>query len=109
MQLILRTTGCPAGVSIVSRAFGPGGGTIGRNPDCTLALPDPLRYISRVHAEIRQKDGGFFLKVLSKVNPVIVSGSPVGFNQMVELKAGDTLSLAEYRFTAEISEGEPAA
>lgn len=109
MQLILRATGCPAGVSIVSRAFGLGGGTIGRNPDCTLALPDPLRYISRVHAEIRQKDGGFFLKVLSKINPVIVSGSPVGFNQMVELKTGDTLSLAEYRFVAEISDGEPAA
>lgn len=108
MQLILRVVGCPAGVSLVSRAFGLGGGTIGRNPDCTLALPDPHRYISRVHAEIRHNDGDFLLKVLSKVNPVVVNGSPVGFNQMVVLKAGDRIDLGDYHFFAEVSEGEPA-
>ncbi|NTV96338.1 MAG: type VI secretion system-associated FHA domain protein TagH [Thiobacillus sp.] len=108
MQLILRATGTPAGVPLVSRAFGSGGGTIGRNPGCTLELPDPHRYISRVHAEIRQQDGRFFLKVISKVNPVVVNGSPVGFNQMVELKVGDVLSLGDYGFVAELGEGEPA-
>lgn len=103
MQLTLRVTRCPDDVVLVSRAFGVMGGVIGRSPDCTLALPDPLRYISRVHAEIRCVDGDFFLKVLSKVNPVGVNGSPVGFNQMVALKAGDQVSLGDYSFVAEVS------
>lgn len=108
MQLILRAVRCPAGISIVSSSFGPEGGDIGRSPDCTLALPDTHRFISRVHAEIRQKSGSFFLKVLSKVNPVVVNGDPVGFNQMVELNAGDQVTLGDYSFVAEISQGETA-
>ncbi|TCJ20411.1 type VI secretion system-associated FHA domain protein TagH [Parasulfuritortus cantonensis] len=109
MQLILRATSAPPGVSLVSSAFGTAGGSIGRNPGCTLILPDPNRYISRVHAEIRQQDGHFYLKVLSKVNPVLVNGSPIGFNQMTELSAGDVLTLGDYGFVAEVSDGEPAA
>jgi len=108
MQLILRAVRCPAGISIVSSSFGPEGGDIGRSPDCTLALPDTHRFISRVHAEIRQKDGSYFLKVLSKVNPVVVNGDPVGFNQMVELNAGDQVTLGDYSFVAEIHQGEAA-
>lgn len=108
MQLILRAVRCPAGISLVSSSFGAEGGDIGRSPDCTLALPDTQRYISRVHAEIRQSGGSFFLKVLSKVNPVGVNGAPVGFNQMVELKAGDQITLGDYSFVAEINQAAAA-
>ncbi len=67
MQLTLRATRCPPGSPVSPVSFGAGGGSIGRSAECSLALPDPKRYISRVHAQIRCRDGVYSLKVLSKV------------------------------------------
>ncbi|MCU0840969.1 MAG: type VI secretion system-associated FHA domain protein TagH [Thiobacillaceae bacterium] len=104
MQLTLRATRCPPGSPVSPVSFGAGGGSIGRSAECSLALPDPKRYISRVHAQIRCRDGVYSLKVLSKVNPVLVNNVPVGHNEAVEIKAGDSIILGDYEFVAALTE-----
>lgn len=108
MRLILRPTQCPTGLTIVEGSFGADGGTIGRGSDCTFPLPDPQRSISRAHAEIRHNDGHFYVKVISKVNPVLVNGSAVTHNQMVQISAGDNIEIGDYRFVVELHDGSAA-
>lgn len=107
MQLILRAVRTPPGSPVSSASFGAGGGTIGRNPGSTLVLPDPRRYISRAHVEVRCISGGFSFKVLSKVNPIVVNGQTVNPNEAVGVKEGDVVVLGDYEFIAALSEGEP--
>src|SRR5689334_9827864 len=42
--------------------------TIGRDATCTLALDDPHKHISRVHVELEEEDGTYWMSVVSKVN-----------------------------------------
>ena len=55
-------------------SFGPAGGTLGRSPDCTLALPDENRHISRQQARIDIAGGVASIVCLSAANPLIVNG-----------------------------------
>src|SRR3954470_21983195 len=52
--------------------------TIGRDAGCTVALDDPLKHISRVHVELEEADGTYWMSVVSKVNPVLVKGRRYG-------------------------------
>jgi len=102
MQLKMHAVRFPPSTPMSPVTFGQGGGTIGRSSECTLALPDPRKFISRVHAQVRCRGDGFSLKVISKVNPVLVNNVPVGFNEAVELKDGDTIVLGDYEFLASL-------
>ena len=38
--------------------------TIGRDATCTLALDDPHKHISRVHVELEEEDGTYWMSVV---------------------------------------------
>src|SRR5437016_9297755 len=70
--------------------------TIGRDATCTLALDDPHKHISRVHVELEEEDGTYWMSVVSKVNPVMVKGRRYGPGTRLTLKSGDTFEIGEY-------------
>src|ERR671922_716279 len=70
--------------------------TIGRDATCTLALEDPHKHISRVHVELEEEDGTYWMSVLSKVNPVMVKGRRYGPGTRLTLKSGDSFEMGEF-------------
>src|SRR6185295_13526198 len=70
--------------------------TIGRDATCTLALDDPHKHISRVHVELEEQDGVYWMSVVSKVNPVMVKGRRYGPGTRLTIKSGDTFEMGEY-------------
>jgi predicted component of type VI protein secretion system len=70
--------------------------TIGRDATCTLALEDPLKHISRVHVELEEEDGTYWMSVVSKVNPVMVKGRRYGPGTRLTLKSGDSFEMGEF-------------
>lgn len=68
------------------------GGTIGRSRDCDIVIPSAE--VSREHAEIRPRDGGWIVFDLGSTNGVRVNGDPVGgVGSGHPLRAGDRLNL----------------
>jgi type VI secretion system FHA domain protein len=80
-----------------TRSFGEQGGDIGRAPDSYWVLPDPKGYISSQHCNVEFRDGAYWLRDTSR-NGVYLNGSrePVGRGQLVPLRHGDRVRLAEY-------------
>ena len=70
--------------------------TIGRDATCSLALEDPLKHISRVHVELEEEEGTYWMSVLSKVNPVMVKGRRYGPGTRLTLKSGDSFEMGEF-------------
>jgi len=70
--------------------------TLGRDATCTVALEDPNKHISRVHVELGEENGGYFLSVVSKVNPVMVKGRRHGPGTRVPLQSGDSFDMGEF-------------
>ena len=70
--------------------------TLGRDASCTVALEDPLKHISRVHVELKEEDGGCWLSVVSKVNPVGIKGQRHGPGSRVQLQSGDSFDMGEF-------------
>ncbi|MCX7962472.1 MAG: type VI secretion system-associated FHA domain protein TagH [Burkholderiales bacterium] len=70
--------------------------TIGRGAECTLALDDPKKWVSRTHAELAFEGDALWLTVLSKVNPVFVNGHRHGSGSRLQVQAGDRLEIGEY-------------
>ena len=105
MLLKIRTLSCPPPDTpqSIHAQFGAAGGRIGRSPPCTLILPDPNRHISREHAEIRFRDNSFSIKVVSKVNSVLVNDAVVSPGEAVQLSDGDQILIGEYLLRADIS------
>jgi Protein of unknown function (DUF3662)/FHA domain len=77
----------------------PGGATIGRSRDSEIVLEDVG--ISRAHAEIRPRDGGWTIEDLGSTNGVIVNGK--GIRGAQPLHPGDRVELGstEIVFDAE--------
>lgn len=75
--------------------------SIGRDPKCTVALPDPNKHLSRQHAVIEKSAQGWAVTVNSKVNPVSVSGRDLVYAQRTELQSGDVLGIANFLLTVE--------
>jgi type VI secretion system FHA domain protein len=82
--------------------------TVGRDDTCTLSLEDTQKHVSRVHAEFEEEGGRYWMKVVSKVNPVIVNGTRHMFGERVEVAEGDTLAIGLYRLEIQAPE-VPAA
>jgi len=79
-----------------SASFDELGGTIGRADNNQLVLPDPDRSISRVHAQVVFRNGGYAL-VDRGSNPVLVNGQPLGNGRERPIRDGDTLQVGGYR------------
>jgi type VI secretion system FHA domain protein len=75
------------------------GGTIGRADNNQLVLPDPERTISRVHARVVFRAGGYAV-VDNGSNPISVNGLVVGAGREQPLKPGDQVQIGGYVITA---------
>lgn len=60
-----------------------------------IQLGDTYRTVSRMQAEIVQKDQDIYLKNVSTTNPTMVNGDPVEAEDMVELDDGDMIRMGE--------------
>ena len=81
--------------------------TIGRDASCSLALEDPHKHISRVHVELEEEDGTFWMSVLSKVNPVMVKGHRYGPGTRLTLNSGDSFEMGEFEVQVLLPEKRP--
>jgi predicted component of type VI protein secretion system len=81
--------------------------TIGRDAACSLALEDPHKHISRVHVQLEEQDGTFWMSVLSKVNPVLVKGQRHGPGTRLTLKSGDSFEMGEFEVQVLFAEPRP--
>jgi predicted component of type VI protein secretion system len=70
--------------------------TIGRDATCSLVLEDPQKHISRVHVELEEEDGTYWMSVVSKVNPVLVKGRRYGPGTRLTLQSGDSFEMGEF-------------
>ena len=67
---------------------------VGRSTECQLSLDDPL--VSRKHAVIVQRDGGFFVNDQGSLNGTFVNRKRV---ESAQLEDGDELQIGKYRLT----------
>ena len=70
--------------------------TIGRDATCSLILEDPMKHISRVHVELQEENGTYWMSVVSKVNPVMVKGRRYGSGTRLTLESGDSFEMGEF-------------
>jgi type VI secretion system FHA domain protein len=84
--------------------FGAEGGSIGRSPENVLALDDPDKYISRVHARVFLRDGAFVLADLGG-NPSVVNDRTLGKGSEVALAHGDRVLIGDYLLQAIVETG----
>jgi pSer/pThr/pTyr-binding forkhead associated (FHA) protein len=88
--LVVRSGGGRTG-----ETFHPEGETsIGRSPDCGIFLDDVT--VSRKHAVIVQRDGGFFVNDQGSLNGTFVNRKRV---ESAQLEDGDELQIGKYRLT----------
>jgi type VI secretion system FHA domain protein len=90
---VLSYNGAPADGP--SAQFDELGGTIGRANNNQLVLPDPERTISRVHARLVFRGGGFAIADNGS-NPISVNGIPTGAGREHPLKPGDRVQIGGY-------------
>lgn len=83
--------------------------SIGRDTSCTIPLEDPNKHMSRLHVEIQEKEGVYWMAVVSKVNPVMVKGTRYGPGARLALQSGDSFEIAEYEVQVQLHPPAPAA
>ncbi len=74
---------------------------IGRDPYLDWTLPDPERFISGKHCEIRYRDGGYWLHDVS-TNGTTVNGRPGRLTEPHRLEHGDRLHIGHYIIAVEL-------
>lgn len=74
---------------------------IGRQQHLDWTLPDPSRYISGLHCEIRFEKGGYWLYDVSR-NGTFLNGSAARVKSPYRLAAGDRLSIGHYVVVVEL-------
>ncbi len=84
-RLLLRFVDGPNEMAL---EVGPGGATIGRSPDNSIRIEDTL--LSRRHAQIELKNGGFWLTDLGSSNGTFVNGERLTAPR--ELRTGDEIT-----------------
>jgi hypothetical protein len=88
--LVVRSGGGRAG-----ETFHPEGETtIGRSPDCGIFLDDVT--VSRKHAVLTERDGGFFIVDQGSLNGTFVNRKRV---ESAQLEDGDELQIGKYRLS----------
>jgi pSer/pThr/pTyr-binding forkhead associated (FHA) protein len=88
--LVVRSGGGRAGETFHPEAVT----TIGRSPDCGIFLDDVT--VSRKHAVLVQRDGGFFIEDQGSLNGTFVNRKRV---ESAQLEDGDELQIGKYRLT----------
>lgn len=96
----------PDGGPISIRITGKRGIDIGRDQHLDWTLPDPTRFISGKHCEIRYRDGGYWLHDVSS-NGTFVNGSERRLHEPHRLRNGDRLEIGHYIISV-VVDGEDA-
>ena len=85
----------------LSRRFDRLGGALGRAAGNELVLDDPGKYISRVHARVEYRDGGFYLVDVGS-NPSVVNDRPLGAGRSIQIADGDRIAIGDYQLVAAV-------
>jgi type VI secretion system protein ImpI len=103
LQLVNEKT-LPDGGPVSIQVSGKHGIDIGRAAHLDWTLPDPTRYISSKHCEIRYRDGGYWLHDVS-TNGTFLNGADHRMHEPHRLKTGDRFLVGQYIVGATV-EGE---
>jgi type VI secretion system protein ImpI len=106
LQLVNETT-LPDGGPVSFRITGKRGIDIGRDAHLDWTLPDPTRYISSKHCEIRYKDGGYWLHDVS-TNGTFLNGSQQRMSTPHRLRDGDRFVVGHYIVAVKVEGDEQA-
>jgi len=106
MLVLTATTYNGAPSERLSAVFDETGGTIGRADHNHMVLPDRERTVSRVHAQVAYRNGGYVI-VDRGSNPISVNGKEVGSGREEVLAVGDTVQVGGYVLA--VSSGAAAA
>lgn len=87
----------------ITGRFDERGGTIGRSDSNTLALPDPERHISRLHAEVGYRNGTYSVRNIGSANIILVNGRAVAPGERSPLAEGDELTVGAYAMRVSFS------
>ena len=96
--------GGPLGITVE----GTRGIDIGRDQYLDWTLPDPSRFISGKHCEIRWRDGAYWLHDVS-TNGTFLHGADGRLKAPHKLRDGDRFSIGHYIIIANVSGGSEAA
>ena len=96
--------GAPVSVRLTDRR----GIDIGRSATIDWSLPDPTRFISGRHCEVRYRDDGYWLNDLS-TNGTFLNESPRRIQAPYKLRHGDRLAIGSYVIAVSIEADEAPA
>jgi type VI secretion system protein ImpI len=88
-------TSLPDGGPLSVSVTGKRGLDIGRDAHLDWTLPDPTRFISSKHCEVRYRDGGYWLYDVS-TNGTFLNGSDGRLRAPHRLQQGDRLTIGQY-------------
>jgi type VI secretion system protein len=91
----------------ISAQFDEQGGSIGRSPDNRLVLPDPEKYISRLHATIQYQGGQYFIQDSSAAGTYLEQKGQLLEQARAVLTDGERLRIGEYELLVAIVESTP--
>ncbi|GLT16494.1 FHA domain-containing protein [Vibrio zhanjiangensis] len=77
------------------------GGSIGRNPGCSIPLVDHNRYISSTHCLVSIYGDAYYISDVS-TNGLIVNGNKLLKNQPVPIHEGDIITLGQYELSVSV-------
>lgn len=80
----------------ISAQFDEQGGSIGRSPDNHLVLPDPEKFISRLHARIIFQGGQYFIQDSSTGGTYLGPNQQFLHQSQAALANGERLRIGEY-------------
>jgi len=80
---------------------------IGRSESCDWTLPDPRRFISGRHCEVRHHDGAYWLYDFS-TNGTFVNGGKQRISAPAPLAHGDRFAVGVYIISVGFSDGGAA-
>lgn len=81
---------------------GQRGFDIGRDTHLDWTLPDPSRYISSRHCEVRYQDGAYWLHDVS-TNGTYLNGSDRRMSEPHRLRSGDRIAIGHYLIRVDLS------
>ena len=100
-------TSLPDGGPLSVSIKGKRGLDIGRDPYLDWTLPDPSRFISGRHCEVRWRDGAYWLHDIS-TNGTFLNGSEGRLKAPHRLRNGDRFVIGQYIIAAMLEEDEVA-
>lgn len=85
---------------------GARGFDIGREQHLDWCLPDPERFVSGHHCQVRYQDGGYWLNDIS-TNGTFVNGAAMRVKSPYRLAHGDRLQIGNYQIVVMLDGGVP--